>query len=257
MLESDPGLTERVLVRVKQERPEADVRRVMAWLDHGGGRVSERFWTLDPIDGTKGFVRGGQYVVALALLEAGRVAVAALAAPTLGVDLRPQPNASGSVVLAVRGSGSWVMPLEGNGERRLKVSDCRVLSGARLLRSVEGPHTDPRRLALIIERLGLTQPAILLDSQAKYLIIAGGQAELLIRLLPSARPEYKEKLWDVAAGALVIEEAGGRVTDLRGEPLDLTADRELTRNNGSLVSNGHLHEAVLSAVTAVLTETSP
>jgi 3'(2'), 5'-bisphosphate nucleotidase len=257
MLESDPGLTERVLVRVKQERPEADVRRVMTWLAHGGGRVSERFWTLDPIDGTKGFVRGDQYVVALALLEAGRVAVAALAAPMLGVDLRPQPNASGCVVLAVRGSGSWVMPLEGSGERRLKVSDCCMPSEARILRSLEDSHTDPRRLGQIAQRLGSSRPPVAVDSQAKYLIIAGGQAELLIRLLPSARPDYKEKLWDVAAGALVVEEAGGRVTDLRGEALDLTAGRELTRNQGGLVSNGHLHEAALSAVTAVLTETSP
>jgi 3'(2'), 5'-bisphosphate nucleotidase len=257
MLESDSGLADRVLARVKQLHSEADLRRVMTWLDRGGGQVSDRFWTLDPIDGTKGFVRGDQYVVALALLEAGRVAVAALAAPMLGVDLRPLPNASGCVVLAVRGSGSWVMPLDGSRERRLMISDCRMPSEARLLRSVEDSHTDPRRLGWIAQQLGLSPPPIAVDSQAKYLIIAGGQAELLIRLLPSARPDYKEKLWDVAAGALVIEEAGGRVSDLHGEPLDLTAGRELTRNTGSLVSNGHLHQAVLSAVTAVLNEISP
>jgi 3'(2'), 5'-bisphosphate nucleotidase len=257
ILESDPGMAGRVVARVQRARPEADGHRLKAWLDRGSGRVSERFWTLDPIDGTKGFVRGDQYVVALALLEVGRVAVAALAAPMLGVDLRPQPNASGCVVVAVRGLGAWVMPLRGNGERRLRVSDCRVASMARLLRSVEDQHTDPRRLALITERLGLNRPPIMLDSQAKYLIIAGGEAELLIRLVPSAKPEYKEKLWDVAAGALVVEEAGGRVTDLHGWPLDLTAGRELTRNSGSLISNGHLHDAVQSAAATVLAEVSP
>jgi 3'(2'), 5'-bisphosphate nucleotidase len=257
MLESDSGMAGRVLARVKQVHPEADVRRVMTWLDHSGRRVSDRFWALDPIDGTKGFVRGDQYVVALALLEGGSVAVAAVAAPMLGPDLRPRPNASGCVVVAVRGQGAWTMPLDGRGEHRLKVSDCCMPSEARMLRSLEDSHTDPRCLGRIAQRLGLSRPPVAVDSQAKYLIIAGGRAELLIRLLPSAGPDYKEKLWDVAAGALVIEEAGGRVTDLRGEPLDLTAGRELTRSHGSLVSNGHLHEAVLSAVAAVLTETSP
>jgi 3'(2'), 5'-bisphosphate nucleotidase len=257
MLESDPGMMRQVVARVRQACPDAGTRRVMTWLGHGDGRVGERFWTLDPIDGTKGFVRGDQYVVALALLEAGRVAVAALAAPLLGADLRPHANASGCAVVAVRGQGAWAMPFDGGVERRLKVSDCRVVSTARLLRSVEDTHADPKRLTLIIRQLGLTQPVIPLDSQAKYLIIAGGQAELLIRLVPSLKPDYKEKLWDVAAGVLVIEEAGGRVTDLRGEPLDLTAGRELTRNHGSVISNGHLHEAALSAVAAVLTETLP
>jgi 3'(2'), 5'-bisphosphate nucleotidase len=257
VLISDRVMAGRVVARVKEVRPEADMRRLMIWLDRGGGRVSDRFWTLDPIDGTKGFVRGDQYVVALALLEAGRVAVAAVAAPILGIDLQPQPNASGCVVVAVRGQGAWAMPLEGKRERRLKVSDCHVPSEARVLRSVEDQHTDPKRLRRIAERLDLSRPPIALDSQAKYLVIAGGQAELLIRLLPSAKPDYKEKLWDVAAGALVVEEAGGRVTDLRGEPLDLTTGRELTRNHGSLVSNGHLHDAILSTVSAVLTEATP
>lgn len=126
-----------------------------------------------------------------------------------------------------------------------------------MLRSMEDVHTDPTRLALVAARLGLRRPPIALDSQAKYLVIAGGQAELLIRLLPSVKPDYKEKLWDVAAGALVIEEAGGRVTDLLGKPLDLMAGRELTHNYGSLISNGHLHDVVLSVVSSVLTEEAP
>jgi 3'(2'), 5'-bisphosphate nucleotidase len=256
-VEADAGFAERVIARVRQIRPEADLGQLKAWLDSGSGRVGGRFWTLDPIDGTKGFVRGDQYVIALALIEDGRVNVAAVAAPMLGIDLRPEPNPSGCVALAVRGQGAWAMPLEGGGERRLRASDCQVPSDAQLLRSVEDEHTDPARLGRIIERLGLTRPPIAIDSQAKYLILAGGEAELLIRLLPSANPDYREKLWDVAAGVLVIEEAGGRVTDLHGQPLDLTMGRELTRNYGSLISNGRLHEAVLSAVSAVLAEATP
>ncbi len=130
----------------------------------------------------------------------------------------------------------------------------RIALDARLLTSVESAHTDPEQLARLTRRLGLTAEPIRMDSQAKYLAIAGGQAELLIRFPPHDRPSYKEKLWDVAAGLLVVEEAGGRATDLDGRTLDLMTGRELHRNRGILISNGRLHEAALGAVRAALGE---
>ncbi len=253
-LESNPATMEKVVEWLKPLRPKADAARVLAWVERGGGKAGDRFWALDPIDGTKGFLRGDQYVVALALIEAGKVVVAALAAPSLGVDLQPRAAEGGCVVIAVRGEGSWVGPIEGSGERRLKVSTFDTPSEARLLCSFEDDHTDPERLARIADRLGMTRSPTHMDSQAKYLVIAGGQADLLIRLPPKRHPSYKEKLWDVAAGLLAIEEAGGRVTDLAGRPLDLTAGRELTRNHGSLISNGLLHESALAVIQSVLTE---
>ena len=253
-LEAEAGMAERVLARLKPLQPQATVEKVRAWLDHGAAWSGDRFWTLDPIDGTKGFLRRDQYVVALALIENGRVMVAAVAAPRLAPDLKPSASEHGSVVIAVRGQGAWVMPLAGGAERRLAVSACADPAQARLVESVEEAHTNPGQMRRLRQRLGLRQPPTRLDSQAKYLVIAGGQADLLIRLLPQRQPSYKEKLWDVAAGMLVVEEAGGRVTDLDGEPLDLTAGRELGRNHGSLISNGRLHAAALSAVQSVLAE---
>ena len=253
-LEAEPGTLDQILEHLRRLRPEADAARVRAWVDHGGGSVGDRFWALDPIDGTKGFLRGDQYVVALALIEAGQAVVAALAAPSLGVDLLPRAAEDGCVVIAVRGTGSWVMPLDGGGERRLGVSGCDAPAAARLLCSVEDDHTDPDQLARITRRLGMETRPIRLDSQVKYMVIAGGQADLSIRLLPKRQPSYKEKLWDVAAGLLVVEEAGGRVTDLAGRPLDLTTGRELTRNHGSLISNSLLHETALAVIQSVLNE---
>ena len=254
-LESDPATLAQVVQRLRALRPEADAGRVRAWIDRGGGQPGDRFWTLDPIDGTKGFLRGDQYVVALALIEGGEVVVAALAAPALGVDLQPRPSNDGCVVIAVRGEGSWVLPLDdGSGARRLMVSGCETPSDARLLSSVEGGHTDPELQERITRRLNLTADTVRLDSQAKCLVIAGGGAELLMRFPPQDRPDYKEKLWDVAAGLLVVEEAGGRATDVDGRELDLMAGRELRRNRGSLISNGRLHEAALGAVRAALGE---
>jgi 3'(2'), 5'-bisphosphate nucleotidase len=61
-------------------------------------------------------------------------------------------------------------------------------------------------------------------------------------------PDYKEKIWDQGAGSIVVEEAGGRISDLHGRALDFTAGRTLAKNRGILASNGALHEAVLKGL---------
>ncbi len=164
---------------------------------------------------------------------------------------------SGSAVLAVAGGGSWAFPLEGEGSRRLAVSDEDDPRQARLLRSFEASHTDADKLEALAAHMGVTAPAVRMDSAAKYAILAGGGGELILRLLSAKRPDYREKIWDQAAGSLVVEEAGGRVTDLRGRPLDFTRGRELTANFGVLASNGLLHEAALEAVRAVGADQRP
>jgi 3'(2'), 5'-bisphosphate nucleotidase len=125
---------------------------------------------------------------------------------------------------------------------------------ARVLRSFEDAHTDPPQLDRIFRLLGMQQEPRRMDSQAKAVVLAGGAAELVFRLLPAGRPAYREKIWDAAAGSLLVEEAGGRVTDLRGRELDFGAGRELTNNVGVVSSNGLVHEAALAAVRAVLPE---
>lgn len=85
-----------------------------------------------------------------------------------------------------------------------------------------------------------------MDSQAKHVTVAAGSRDLLIRFPPQA--EFHDAVWDQAAGSLLIEEAGGRVTDLAGQPLDFTSGRRLCRNTGMLASNGVLHTATLEAI---------
>jgi 3'(2'), 5'-bisphosphate nucleotidase len=87
-----------------------------------------------------------------------------------------------------------------------------------------------------------------MDSQAKSLLLAAGEGELIFRLLSPRRPDYAERIWDQAAGAILVEEAGGRVTDLTGAPLEFSAGRTLTRNIGVLASNGLLHDTALDAI---------
>ncbi len=89
-----------------------------------------------------------------------------------------------------------------------------------------------------------------MDSQAKYAVLAAGEGDVLLRLISPSRPDYREKIWDQAAGSIVIEEAGGRITDLDGKPLDFSHGRTLAKNRGILATNGHLHDAVLARLRA-------
>jgi len=218
-------------------------------IDRGAAAPTRRFWILDPVDGTKGFLRGGQYAVALALIVDGQVHVGVLGCPGLSEASRPDNEGLGSLVVAVHGQGVWSTPLNGNGEfHRLQVSKRRHPAEAQLLRSFEADHTNANQMDEVARVLQIQAPAMAMDSQAKYAVLAAGAGDLLLRLLSPKQPNYREKIWDQAAGALVVEEAGGCMSDLDGHPLDFTAGRTLARNRGVLASNGHLHETALRAL---------
>ncbi len=243
---------EQVTRFVSESVPGATPEHVAAWIDRGRAAPASRFWTLDPIDGTKGFLRGEQYVVALALIVDGRVELAALACPHLNDGYAQTNNGPGSLLLAQSGRGAWVTSLENSDRfRQLHVSDISEASQARLLRSVEAGHTNVDKLDEIGEAMGVRAEPLRLDSQAKYAILAAGHGDLIFRLISPKAPNYKEKIWDQAAGMLVCEEAGGKVTDLDGKPLDFSQGRTLAKNRGVLASNGLLHAAALDAIRAV------
>ena len=87
-----------------------------------------------------------------------------------------------------------------------------------------------------------------MDSQAKYGILARGEVTLYLRVPSHAEPGYKENIWDHAAGSIIAEEAGGKVTDVLGRPLDFSSGIKMIKNDGILVSNGILHDVVLKAL---------
>ena len=237
------ALLSRVVDAVRGVEPALDVGTVLDAIDRGRGEPGARFWTLDPIDGTKGLLRGGQYVVALALVVDGRVQVGAIGCPRL--SLPASVGMEGGVAVAARGRGSWWMPLEGGELSPLRVSGISDPGAARVAHSVEEAHSDRGRLEAVRAALGCQGPPVLMDSQAKHVMVAAGEADLLVRF---PREGYREAIWDQAAGALIIEEAGGRVTDLAGRPLDFSTGRRLTHNEGLVASNGRLDEAVGAAL---------
>jgi 3'(2'), 5'-bisphosphate nucleotidase len=238
-------LLSRVADAVHTVAPGLGVDELVEAIDRGRGVPGPRFWTLDPIDGTKGLLRGGQYVVALALIVEGEVQVGAIGCPRL--SLSTAGGGEGGVAVAVRGRGSWWMPLNGDGDELppVRVSAVADPGGARMAHSVEESHSDRGQLEALRSALGSHVAPVLMDSQAKHVMVAAGEADLLVRF---PREGYREAIWDQAAGAILIEEAGGQVTDLAGRALDFSSGRRLLRNDGLIASNGALHAAVMGAV---------
>lgn len=241
---------DQVVGHVQDLRPAAGREAVLGWIDYGNGHgYSDRFWTLDPIDGTKGFLRGEQYAIALALVVKGRVHVAALACPNLPAR-RDESAATGRVYVAILGQGAVRASLDGRGETApVSVSTLRDVTQARFCESVEAAHSSHDDAASVAARLGITAAPVRLDSQAKYAIVARGEADIYLRL--PTRPGYLEKIWDHAAGTLVVTEAGGAVTDVAGLPLAFRHGTTLQSNRGVVVTNGTLHADVLAALEAV------
>ncbi|MBI2431455.1 MAG: 3'(2'),5'-bisphosphate nucleotidase [Candidatus Hydrogenedentes bacterium] len=273
-LRAEAGTPMRALVYSYVERATGACTEaeVYDWIDRGAAAPAERFWTLDPVDGTKGYLRGEQYAVALALIENGQVKLGVLGCPNLGGDFNGERIGSGVLSAAVRGEGAWVAvpeetilsphmpPMQPGGPvgaaeplqfSQLRVSPSSDAHQARILRSVEAAHTNVDEVDQIAHLLGVQAPPVRMDSQAKYAVLAAGAGEMLFRLLSPKKPDYKERIWDQAAGSIILEEAGGRITDLCGNALDFSQGQTLKRNTGVFASNGTLHDAGLQAIRQV------
>ncbi len=233
-------------------------------LGNSAGGAKGRIWALDPIDGTKGFLRGGQYAVCLALIVDGDVKVGVLGCPNLPIDDSTpltediggsQTDDAGKGVLfsAVLGEGANSRPLSTGSlgpKIALSVRKLTDVSKAVFCESVEAGHSSKGDNADIAQKLGITSKAVQMDSQAKYGSVARGAGDLYLRL--PVRKDYVEKIWDHAAGDLIVREAGGEVTDANGNRLNFSLGRTLKENKGVVAAPKNLHAQVLAAVKEVL-----
>ncbi len=262
---------ERALVReaivdaARLEWPGVDEAALLDAIDAGAGDpLSERarvegFWTLDPIDGTKGFLRGEQYAVALAWVEGIK---AGSATPTIGVLGCPNLDPDYSRALDARSdAGTLYVAREGGGceeitgldaggpRRRVRASGWRDEEAVVLARSVEAAHSSKGGTDGVMREAGLETRSLSLDSQCKYAVVARGQAHVYLRL--PVKKDYIERIWDHAAGALVASEAGAIVTDAGGRELDFSKGRGLEANRGVCVASGAVHGRIVDAVRRV------
>jgi len=249
-LRGDAGqvLLSRVLKYVQDACPDMSEAEMLTAIDGGQhcGGAEGRFWTIDPIDGTKGYIRGDQYAVALGLIVDGEVALGILGCPNLPVNGLGAGGECGVILSACRGGGTFQHEIVSGDVSRVSVSAEADPAKAVFCESVESAHTAHGASADVVKRLGVAVEPARLDSQCKYAVVARGDAGVYMRL--PTRPDYEEKIWDHAAGVVIVEEAGGVVTDVDGKPLDFSRGRTLCGNRGVIATNGQLHGSVLGSL---------
>ncbi|CAO2814031.1 unnamed protein product [Amaranthus hypochondriacus] len=224
---------------------------MLVLIDNGrseGGAVG-RHWVLDPIDGTKGFLRGDQYAIALALLDQGKVVLGVLACPNLPlapIGVQSSGSQTGCLFSAVIGNGTFMESLDGSSSPiKVTVSPTENSEEASFFESFEAAHSLHDLTSSIAKKLGVKAPPVRIDSQAKYGALSRGDGAIYLRF-PHAG--YREKIWDHAAGAIVVTEAGGVVSDAAGKPLDFSQGKYLDLYKGIVASNKKLMPAVLKAI---------
>ena len=187
-----------------------------------------RTWVVDPIDGTRGFARkNGEFSIMVGLVADG--------VSVVGVVLEP---ALGRLTYAVRGGGCWRRDNETESPTRCRVSDVSDLARSTLIQSrshKEGPPSRP------LQALNPASVITAYSAGIKLARVARGEADLYLNTYPAFHD------WDVCAGHVLVDEAGGRVSGLRGE--SLSYGQPSTRHQtGLLATNGRLHEAALAAL---------
>jgi 3'(2'), 5'-bisphosphate nucleotidase len=196
----------------------------------GAPAAGPRLWIIDPIDGTRGFARkNGEFSVMVGFADQGR--------PAVGVVLEP---ARGRVTYAVRGGGCWRQD-QGEGPVRCRVTATPRLAEATVTQSHSRNPAEPSReiRALAPRRVIETYSAGIKLAQ-----VARGEADLYLNTYEGFHD------WDIAAGHILVEEAGGRVTGLRGEGLHYGLPGAWQRH-GLLGSNGHVHDEAVARMKEV------
>jgi 3'(2'), 5'-bisphosphate nucleotidase len=191
-------------------------------------RTGPRLWIIDPIDGTRGFARkNGEFSVMIGFIDQGQIAAGVVSEPALG-----------RLTYAVRGTGCWRRDDLNTEPIRCGVSTITKLTKATLTqsRSHKGGPPSPELLAL--------KPATVLATYSagiKMVQVARGEADIYLNTYPKFHD------WDICAGHVLIAEAGGRVTGLRGQELR-HGEPGAPQVHGLLATNGLLHDVALAAL---------
>lgn len=192
-------------------------------------RSGDRLWVIDPIDGTRGFARkNGEFSVMVGFVHAGVAAV--------GVVLEP---AKDRVTFASRGKGCF--RADGSGEpaaQRCRVSDVSRLADCTLTQSHSRPGAPP---APATRAIGPANVIETYSAGIKLALVARGEADVYLNTYPKFHD------WDVCAGHVLVAEAGGRVSGLRGEGYEYGRPGA-AHSCGLLATNGNLHDAAVRAL---------
>jgi len=195
--------------------------------------TKRRVWMIDPLDGTNGFIDGnGDFAVQIGLAEEGQAVVGVVYQPLTRVLYR-----------AVRGQGSWIERPNAAAEQA-RVSEQSEF--ALMCLAASRSHRSPR-MDRVVKAFGVKQEVQRGSVGIKVGLIIERQCDLYVHLSP------RTKQWDTCAPQIILNEAGGRFSDLFGNPITYNSP-ELQHHNGLVATNGAAHARVIEALAPLLAE---
>ena len=193
----------------------------------------ERVWLIDPMDGTKNFVqRDGDFAVQIGLSVSGESVVGAVYQPVRDV-----------LYWAAKGVGSWI---EQSKEPRRQMTVSSQTNPRRMILASSRSHRSPR-MERVVNLFGFKNEVRRGSVGVKIGLITEQEADLYLHLSPST------KQWDTCGPEIILHEAGGRLTDLFGQPLRYNGVR-IDNRNGIVATNGPAHEMVIEKLQPLLQE---
>lgn len=230
--EVDRQAQETILVYLRQQFPnDALCAEEATTTLASAARAGTRLWIVDPIDGTRGFARkNGEFSIMIAFVQDGRVAVGAVQEP-----------ARGRLTYALRGGGCWRRDGSEASPSPCTASAAGSLSAAALTQS---RPRDPGMVTRPVQLLGPKRIVETYSAGIKLALVARGEADLYVNTYSAFHD------WDICAGQLLVEEAGGRVTGLAGQEIQYGLPGAVQRH-GLLASNGRIHDAALAALSSL------
>jgi len=230
--QADRIANELIVTRLKREFPDDGILAEES-VDTERRLGKSRVWMVDPLDGTNGFIDGnGDFAVQIGLSEDGQCVVGVVYQPLTGVLYR-----------AVRAGGTWIERPQFEPEKA-DVSGQRTLANMRL--AVSRSHRSPR-MSKVIARLGFREEVQRGSVGIKIGLLVEQQCDVYIHLSP------RTKQWDTCAPEVILTEAGGRVSDLFGYPLNYNVP-EVQNRNGLVATNGASHHQIIETLAPLLSE---
>jgi len=230
--QADKIANELIVTRLSREFPDDGILAEES-VDTEQRLKKSRVWMVDPLDGTNGFIDGnGDFAVQIGLVDEGECVV--------GVVYQPLP---GVLYRAVLGGGTWIERPDYEPQKAM-VSSQRDLGRMRLAASRS--HRSPR-MSKVVARLGVKEEVQRGSVGIKIGLIIEQQCDLYVHLSP------RTKQWDTCAPQLILTEAGGRLTDLFGSPLNYNV-AEVQNRNGLVASNGASHNTIIETLAPLLDE---
>jgi 3'(2'), 5'-bisphosphate nucleotidase len=221
-----------IVTRLKREFPDDGILAEES-VDTERRLAKSRVWMVDPLDGTNGFIDGnGDFAVQIGLAENGQC--------VLGVVYQPLPDV---LYRAVRDGGTWIERPEIQPEKAT-VSTTTTLSAMRLAASRS--HRSPR-MNKVVARLGFEEEVQRGSVGIKIGLLVEQQCDVYIHLSP------RTKQWDTCAPEVILTEAGGRISDLFGYPLNYNVP-DVQNRNGLVASNGGAHDQIIETLATLLNE---